>query len=419
MNSANFEKELLLAEKLSRDYLSSLKNLPSQSPLLARNLVLDIFAEKRQFIRRFQDVIDTGFSNEPGKHWAKALCADHDWGFQAAATDVISSFDDRWQSSNLLFITRIMQAAGSWCGYLPATSWEERIEEYKLRLIPKGSSNTENKNNPGSKTLQRDSKSTQAVSSRIETFNKRWATNPHRPSPSLSSSNSVTSNKVIRTQSDSSGLAFAGVGIFILVSMFALLSNTQNGSVTSSSGTTGSQGNEQLQAERSSLESRLGSYRDLLNNARLKCELSSVESSLKNLTTEASSAGQDDLAQQANSLIAESSNKLKFLDQKGKWGDYSEDCSIGVGYQQFDNYTWEYGSDFRGSLFLVAKRECTSPSVIVKTYDAKTSQELHSQVVGFTPSIENGSQNVGYSVPSNVLPNGGSIRNDVAPYKCN
>jgi len=412
MTYIEFQGFINQSNLLSSSLLDELKEVKTPNPHIARNLVLDIFAVERSFVRTFQQYVDSGLESSTGKNWAWAVNAEHDWAFRSMGTQVIDRFDDSWKSFEIVHIIRIMNAIGSWRKYTSSPKWEERIETHLIYLYKNTASAVHTSVASSMHKYHQD-----ITSSSLSHENTA-------PGATLSAARiSIPSTKLTgkpsKTSPDRSGLGFAGASLFLLICTIGILSNTKNASNTSPSEPGRGTFQDEVSSIRSSLQSKLTSHQSELNDARLMCQYSSAEQKFLNLSVEANAQRHPDIADIAKSEASRASQKIMFLNQKGKYQDYTENCDVGIGYQLFDNYNWVEGSDFKGTLFLVAKRDCLSPSVMHRVLNSKTGQELYYHSIPFSPSTTDGTQRVNFSIPGSALGDSESVDHKISAEKCN
>jgi len=383
--------------KLSSDYLAALKAMPGISTLAARNLVLDIYASEREFIRTFQGLIDAGLNKPTAKSWHLALHCKHDWGYKTMSSKVIKNFDDGWQSNNLLLATRVMQCIGEWKKLPIDPVWDSRITDYiklhdattnimvsnRASEIPKSSLNAyDDQLNCAKPCSDKNIKASANPRS--------FRTNATKPTPKA------------QLKYDSIEFIFS---ILVLISVCSthnsfilklIASFTEKPLVSLN----------KIDATKE-VKIRLASYYYDLAKARLVCELDKVTKQFKSLEQEALASFAPEAANLVKPGLSKTLQRITFLKKPGRY-PYWEDCSAGVGYKMHDRYSWKQNESFYGSLFAVAKRKCDNPAIQVITYaDAAHTKVLFKQWIHFKPDPSTGVANrVEFTVPMEVLPSG-------------
>jgi hypothetical protein len=421
MTPSTFTIEYESACALAGDYLDALQTFTKPNPHATRNLILDIFAQERAFVRCFQALVDPKLESRAGQHWASAVLAEHDWSFQNMGTLIINDFNDNWHTSNCILAICIMQALGTWLGYAPHPSWKDYIENRRLSFCPDqpgfDSSQIASNRPYERKGLTRPLDLRENSQSRIAKHRQNSGPEVLARLPNSQVNAPTFTSNYASSKPNVIVLAFActalSIGGFIVIAPTLVNTTSSN-----SNQATQQPSNEHRNEPLAHLQTTLNSYTEQLRNSRLVCEYAAVDQNFQSLIVYASAANRDDLVKAARRLAAEAQKRMSNLNQSGITA-YREDCSIGIGYQPFDSFTWKSGSDFRGTLFLVAKKDCLSPSVEVKTIEAGTSQQLFSQVISFNPSLKDGSHRVGYSVPAAALENARTIKNVIHSLKCN
>jgi len=414
-------QDLERIDKLSSDYLVALRGMPRVSASTARNLVLDVYATEREFIRAFQRLIDAGLEEKTAKSWVLALNAAQDWEYKNMSSQVIQNFEDEWKSNNLLLATRIMQCIGEWRGLSVEAAWDARLTEYiknnALSPSPKGSNRAyETGKNP----LGPSDDQLNGAQPCLDQSTKPKANPISSKSIAIEHSQKVKSKSDRIWESLATTLGFAIVGSSVYFVNFPKLQGIffiffPPDSETSLVGLS------DIDASRK-VKERLASYHYELANARLVCELDQVARKFRSLKKEALSSYAPTAGTLVEPGLAKALQKISFLKQPGK-ESYWEDCSIGVGYQKYDQYSWYRNESYHGSLFAVAKRECTKPAIQVITYaDARFTKVLYKQWVYFKPDSSTGiASKVKFTVPTSVLPsgNGASVWNIASGVRCN
>lgn len=388
--------------KLSADYLVALRGMPPRIPritaLLARNLVLDIFASEREFIRTFQGLIDAGLREPTAKSWDLAIHCKHDWGYKTMSSKVIKNFDDGWKSSNLLLATRVMQCIGEWKELSIEPVWDSRIADHinlhdAIPSIKVSNRASETSKNP--------------LNASDDKFNR---TKPCSYQNTKATANTRSFRTNVIAQTETAGRVLVFLGISVCFSMVAILYLPQINPVFSKLqevfGKKPLIRLSKINATRE-IKIRLASYHYDLTNARLVCELDKVKKQFKSLEQEVLASYAPEAANLVKPGIAKAMQRISFLKQPGK-KPYWEDCSTGVGYQMYDQYSWSQNESFYGSLFAVAKRKCAKPAIQVITYaDAAHTKVLYKQLIHFKPDPLTGvASRVEFRVPMGVLPSG-------------
>ena len=157
-----------------------------------------------------------------------------------------------------------------------------------------------------------------------------------------------------------------------------------------------------------------------LKNARLVCELDNIANRFKSLSSEASSLKALEVKGQADAGAKMAIERISQIKQPGK-AEYWEDCSVGVGFQFYDKYTWDTGSTYRGTIFGVAKKDCKSPALKIQmAADSQYKKILFSKWVLFNPSPVTGiAQSIPFEVPAGSLNGVSTVWWQVASVACN
>ncbi|MCP9784414.1 hypothetical protein KBY83_14025 [Cyanobium sp. WKJ7-Wakatipu] len=155
-------------------------------------------------------------------------------------------------------------------------------------------------------------------------------------------------------------------------------------------------------------------------NARLVCELDNIANRFKSLSSEASSLKALEVKGQADVGAKIAVERISQINQPGK-AEYWENCSVGVGYDFYDNYTWDIGSTYRGTIFGVAKKDCKSPALELQfAADSQYKKILFSKWVLFSPSPDTGiAQSIPFEVPASSLNGVSAVWPRVASVACN
>jgi hypothetical protein len=396
MKATISESYLVQIGRIDSELFSTLRSLEKSSSLIVRNLVLDYYSSQRVFIRRFQKEIDSRLDNPIAKSWDCAINADYELAFKNMATQVIEHFDDQWTTSNRLIATRVMQCIGRWKEMPTDPAWEARVKEYiNLSLEFKEEINRSpevNNSNKSNQVLTAPHGATTSKRSSPSANSYRSKGIPHQP-PSQAKS----------TSNNGTGPLLAAVlAIGVIVSAISQIGENQD---TSQSATSSTSDNIQASKTLEQLQTRLVTYNTELANARIVCELENVSGRFATLVTDAKQLNSLQLAQAAEQGMSTARNRIQRIKQPGKQA-YWESCDIGVGFQPYDQYSWEYGKDFRMSFFAVAKKDCINPAIGLSVYaDKALTKKLHSQWVTFSPNAESGiADKISFSVPARDLP---------------
>ena len=147
-----------------------------------------------------------------------------------------------------------------------------------------------------------------------------------------------------------------------------------------------------------------------LSNARLFCELDNVKYRFLTLLNESKKSNDKYFSGRVSVYMSEIQQRTSRLKQPGK-AEYWENCAEGIGLQEYDNYSWEYGGPYSGSLFVVAKRTCKTPYIDIKFFsDKENTSKIYSQIVRFSPDPITGiSDHIPFSVPASLTPRQGSL----------
>ena len=397
VNSRDLER----LDNLGEAFVGALRKLPNKSASSTRNLVLDFYASEKDFIRIFQKKIDPTLSEPIAKSWEWAVNADTYWVYRNMSRQVIDHFDDKWTTSNLLIITRVMQCIGKWKQFTPEPSWEARIAEHiYLDGLKEGSSNSKSSfsraahRNPNLRQHQEHSSSQPLNTTRQ--LNTKLTNNAKQADTSTRSSASRPSN----------GLSLLlMLGLFIVGSGVGMLRNPNADDTTVPETEASAPTSTEAPAKLELLEQRYAQYKIDLANARLVCELDNVVYRFQSLASDASQQDAESLATQANQGRQDALSRIQKLKQPGE-DEYWESCSEGVGFQRYDKYNWTYGDDFKGQFFAVAKKDCINPAIGLSVYaDKALTKKLHSQWVTFSPNSESGiADKISFSVPARDLP---------------
>ena len=417
--------------KLSADYLAALRGMPPRIPritaLLARNLVLDIFASEREFIRTFQGLIDAGLREPTAKSWDLAIHCKHDWGYKTMSSKVIKNFDDGWKSNNLLLATRVMQCIGEWKELSIEPVWDSRIADHinlhnaipSIKVSNRASETSKNSLNASDDKFN-GAKPCSDQNTKATANTRSFGTNVNIEAALQWLA--IERTQITKSKCDSIylwsftfivSMALGGLSYIYIPLVFSMLEGVFSEAPLVRL--------SKIDATRE-VKIRLASYHYDLTNARLVCELDKVTKQFKSLEQEVRASYAPEAANLVKPGIAKAMQRISFLKQPGK-KPYWEDCSTGVGYQMYDQYSWSQNESFYGSLFAVAKRKCVEPAIQVITYaDAGRTKALYSQWVNFKPDPWTGvASRIKFTVPMGVLPSGYSpnIWIDVTDVRCN
>ena len=405
--------------KLSSEYLAALRAMSRISALVARNLVLDIYACEREFIRTFHGLIDARLEGPTAKSWDLALNSEHDWAYRNMSSQVIKNFDDGWQSNNLLLATRVMQCIGEWKGLSIEPAWDARIAEYIKLHGP----------SPGIKELNIVSEiSKNSLDASDDQFNGAKPCSDQN-TKATANTRSFGTNVIEHTQkakSKSVGIlgSFAfivsmALGLLYISSLLYFYIPLIFSKLEGVFGETPLIRLSKIDATRK-VKIRLASYHYDLANARLVCELDKVSKQFKSLEQEALASYAPETANLVKPGLAKTLQRISFLKQPGR-EPYREDCSTGVGYQKYDQYSWFQNESYYGSLFAVAKRKCAKPAIQLVTYaDDGHSKVLYKQWIHFKPDPSTGiASSVEFTVPTRVLTSALRISNQASDVRCN
>lgn len=381
---------------------------------MARNLVLDIYACEREFIRTFHGLIDAGLEGPTAKSWDLALNSEHDWAYKNMSSQVIINFDDGWQSNNLLLATRVMQCIGEWKGLSLEPVWDTRIAEYIKLHGP----------SPGIKVSSRASETSKNSLDFSDALLERAQPCSDQNTKATANTRSFGTNVIEHTQKAKS----KSVGIFGIFVYFSMVAIAYSPGIHYVFSKLQEVFGEKPLIRLSKIDAtrrvkiRLASYHYDLANARLVCELDKVTKQFKSLEQEVLASYAPEAANLVKPGIVKAMQRISFLKKHGK-EPYWEDCSTGVGYQKYDRYTWIQGESFYGSLFAVAKRKCAKPAIQVITYaDAGHTKVLYKQWIYFKPDQSTGvASSIKFIVPMKMLPSGYQTRiwNHPTDVSCN
>lgn len=157
----------------------------------------------------------------------------------------------------------------------------------------------------------------------------------------------------------------------------------------------------------SNIDGKLNAARIYGKNAVLICEHQKVLDAFDRVDFRKASPSQ---LQEKQALLSRAKASISDLDASGRV-KYREDCDVGVGMQPFDDYTWNDGGNFIGSLFAVASKKCLAPAIGINAYtDSNLSKKIHSQTISFTPDPSSGkTAKIQFIVPASSLPQRGSV----------
>jgi hypothetical protein len=397
------DQDLERIAKLSSEYLAALSAMSRISALVARNLVLDIYACEREFIRTFHGLIDAGLEGPTAKSWDLALNSEHDWAYKNMSSQVIKNFDDGWQSNNLLLATRVMQCIGEWKGLSIEPAWDTKIAEYIKLHGPSPGIKVSNRTQPCSDQNTKATANTRSFGTNVIEHTQK----------AKSKSVGILGSFAFIVSMALGLLYISSLLYFYIPLIFSKLQEVfgEKPLIRLS----------KIDATRK-VKIRLASYHYDLANARLVCEIDKVTKQFKSLEQEVLASYAPEAVNLVKPGIAKAMQRISFLKQHGK-EPYWEDCSTGVGYQKYDRYTWIQGESFYGSLFAVAKRKCAKPAIQIITYaDAGHTKVLYKQWIHFKPDPYTGvASSIKFIVPMKMLPSGYQTRiwNHPTDVSCN
>lgn len=212
-------------------------------------------------------------------------------------------------------------------------------------------------------------------------------------------------------------LATIAIFLLIVVSLASQFSNPQVSTPSDKS----TDENQDPKLREEELSQRLANYQSDLNEARLICELDNVANRFKTLAADASRLNVLQLQWRADAGAKSALNRIAQIKQPGKT-EYWEDCSVGVGFQFYDDYTWQYGSSYKGSIFAVAKKDCKTPALKVEmATDSEFNKKIFSEWITFKPSAVTGmAQTVPFVVSATSrLPDNSRVWHRLAGVSCN
>ena len=314
---------------------------------------------------------------------------------------VIDHFDDKWTTSNLLIVTRVMQCIGKWKQFTPEPSWEARIAEHiylddlKERSSTSKSSFSHAAHRHPHPRQHQEPSSSQLLST----------------TPQLNTTLTNTARQADTSTKPSASSPSNGLGLLLMLGLFLVgfgvgilrYPNTRDTTVPNTE--VAAPTNTEASAKLELLEQRYEQYKNDLANARLVCELDNVAYRFQSLASDAGQQDAESLATQANQRRQDALSRIQKLKQPGE-EEYWESCSEGVGFQRYDKYNWTYGEDFKGQFFAVAKKDCINPAIGLSVYaDKSLTKKLHSQWVTFSPNADSGiADKISFSVPARDLP---------------
>jgi hypothetical protein len=130
MNIKNINQNSKGMSILMKDYTEALLELTLVTPTIARNLVLDIYASEKEFIRKFQQHIDPRLEKATAKYWDFAIKTLDKSIYINNSCKVIKAFQNEMISRNELISTQIMQCIGQWKGFSENIEWANQIAEH-------------------------------------------------------------------------------------------------------------------------------------------------------------------------------------------------------------------------------------------------------------------------------------------------
>jgi hypothetical protein len=209
------------------------------------------------------------------------------------------------------------------------------------------------------------------------------------------------------------------LGAVALTALFVAFASSINPSSETIETDKGSDKGSEASLEVQELSAKLVQNEADLKNARLVCELDNIANRFKSLSSEASSLKALEVKGQADGGAKMALERISKIKQPGK-NEYWEDCSVGVGYQYYDNASWE-ASGFKTTIFATAKKDCKSPALKLElAADSGYKKIIFSKWVLFSPSADTGiAQSVPFEVPASILNGLDGVWHQVASVACN
>ena len=208
--------------------------------------------------------------------------------------------------------------------------------------------------------------------------------------------------------------------VALLIALFVAFASAINPSSENITPDKGTDKDSEASLEVQELSAMLVQNQAGFKNARLVCELDNIANRFKSLSSEASSLKALEVKGQADAGAKIAVERVSQIKQPGE-AEYWENCSVGVGYQFYDKYTWDDGSTYRGTIFGVAKKDCKSPALKVQlAADSQFKKILFSKWVLFSPSPDTGiAQSIPFEVPASSLNGVSRVWWHVASVACN
>jgi len=366
---------------LTKEYSEALLELTLVTPIIVRNLVLDIYASEREFIREFQQYIDPRLEKATAKYWDFAIKTLDKSIYINNSRKVIKAFQNEMISRNELIATQIMQCIGQWKGFSENIEWANQIAEHT--------------NNQTQSPSAKAYSPTQRLA--IEYISEDKEKLHTVSSQSNSTQNSIENKSVPGTSHSQSAPPFAlnnprgkrstssGWDVVVICTVFILLPilGIANIMIINS-------GNNLPKINSSESNNKLNELENRSTKANLICEYNPIIEEAKTLSV----SGSANIARK-DAIVRRAKEKISYLNQPAKY-KYVEDSNCSYGFQWFDQ------PNFAGEprAFIVTSKRCTSPVLhYVQSYDksfskiaAKSSINLVGKVPGeiTLPSLLNG-----------------------------
>lgn len=348
MNIKNINQNSKGMTILMKDYSEALFELTLVTPTIVRNLVLDIYASEKEFIREFQQHIDPKLEKAIAKYWDFAIKTLDKTIYLNNALNVIKAFENEMISSNPLVATQIMQCIGQWKGFSENPKWASQISEYINNQTQRPSTKTYSPAQGLAKEYISENKeklqtlSSQSNSTRNSIGNKSTPCTSHSQSaPPFALNNLRSKSPVSRGYIAACASA---ISLLIIANYLSSLSGSYVITITK----------EKIKE----LESRS-------MKANLICEYNPIIEEAKTLSV----SGSANIARK-NAIIRSAKEKISYLNQPAKY-KYVEDSNCSYGFQWFDQ------PNFAGEprAFIVTSKRCTSPVLhYVQSYDKSFSK---------------------------------------------
>ena len=319
--------------------------LDSKDPKIVRSLVLDAYSSDRKFLRAFEKVVDPEFSSVTGKSWTKIFLVETDWDFHKNGNYLLES--SHWDSSTKQTMVEVLDVIATSLNVKWKSS-SEQIDE--SRSVNQGSIASLTQKEYQQKRLYLEARKkpsydafkSQEVDSHIYHQQSQKITRP----PASSYKHQTTSSSASKSTWEA-----ATASLFVLISIGVLISfgvTIRENSQTSTNYEHDEQATTESSQSQATTESSQSDYtslresrelreaRELYDEAVLMCEHEQVILKLKNIKYNTRNLNNKTAAAE---LIKKSNEKITFLKQEGKYGEYSEDHKCTYGFQWFDTDT--------------------------------------------------------------------------------